>query len=125
MTGRKVATLKRITPDHIRQFQAELQHSGAMERTRAGVWQATQSIYFRSLKTFFRWMLTERLIPMNPMEGLRGPSVKVTPTPLVADDDLRTLTRSITGSTLTATRDVALLRILLVMRSTDAPALRR
>ncbi|MFA4917131.1 MAG: tyrosine-type recombinase/integrase [Syntrophales bacterium] len=65
--------------DTIRMFLKQVQDTGVSIHT--------QHIYFRTLKTFFTWLVGEKVIKHSPMEGMKAPRLpKLVITPLSNED---------------------------------------
>jgi site-specific recombinase XerD len=76
-----------------------------IERTSAG--NAHQ--HFRSLRTFFGWLVDEEELLRSPMRKMRPPQVDEPEVPVVADDDIRKLLGTCKGTSFLDRRDKALL----------------
>jgi site-specific recombinase XerD len=63
---------KTVTANEIRLFILSLQQSNLKP--------GTVHIYYRSLKTFFNWMVSEELLVKSPMSNIKPPKL---PRPLV------------------------------------------
>ncbi|HEU5475724.1 MAG TPA: tyrosine-type recombinase/integrase [Actinophytocola sp.] len=93
-----------ITADQIRQFITEI-----MDRTSPG----NAHTQYRSLKTFFAWLVDEDEIDANPMAKVKAPFVPERPIPIVPDDLTKKLLDTCAGRDMISRRDAAIIRLLL------------
>lgn len=70
---------------------------------------ATAHQRFRSLKTFFRWLVDEEEILQSPMRTLKAPVVPEGEVPIVPEEHVRKLLKACAGKTFKDRRDTALL----------------
>jgi len=103
---------KKPTKDDIRAFLHSVQTTPNKKNGEA-ISIHTQHIYFRSLKTFFTWMVTEKAIKVNPMSEMKAPRLpKLVITPL-NNDDLHNLMVATSGDRFVDVRNRALVSIFL------------
>jgi len=72
----------------------------------------TARIRYGNLQQFFKWCVEEGEIIETPMKNVRPPSVPEVPVPIISDDHLRRIFRSVEGTTFVQRRDAAILRVL-------------
>src|SRR5690348_9567323 len=99
-----VAELNEVTADHIRGFIADV-----IERTSAG----NAHTQYRSLRTFFNWLVAEDEIDASPMAKTKAPYVPDQPVPIVRDDLTVSLLDLCKGRDMISRRDAAIIRLLL------------
>jgi integrase/recombinase XerC len=92
-----------VTRRHIERFVAG--------RLRA-VKPATVSADFRALQQFFKWMVREEEIELNPMAGAEAPIVPEQPVPVLEVEHMRNLVDSCKGNDFASRRDQAIIRLL-------------
>lgn len=93
-----------VTPGQVRGFLADV-----LERTSPG----NAHTQFRSLRTFYVWLVDEGELEVSPLAKIKGPMVPEQPVPIIPDDFIRALLESCTGRDLLSRRDTALIRLLL------------
>jgi site-specific recombinase XerD len=110
--------IARIGREHIEFFEVHLLEEGRKA--------STVSIRHRSLQAFFKWAVAEREIPTNPMANMAPPIVPEQQVPVPSEADLKRLLGAMSGKTFEATRDMALLRLLIDtgVRSSEAMGLK-
>jgi len=74
---------------------------------------ATASNRFRSLKTFFRWAVTEGELIISPMEGMTPPAIPETPPSVLNEQDIKALLKACSGNSFEDIRDLAIIRLFL------------
>jgi len=74
---------------------------------------STVSNRYRSLQQFFRWAVEEEEIERSPMDRMKAPAVPDVPVPVIGEDDLRVLMKSLEGRTFRDRRDNAIIRLFL------------
>ncbi len=74
---------------------------------------STASNRYRALQQFWKWLLLEEEITVNPFDRMRPPKIEVTEVPVVPADDLRKLFKACEGTDFAARRDSALLALML------------
>lgn len=74
---------------------------------------ATVSNRYRSLHSFFAWLVDEDELIHSPMERMRPPHVPEQPPAVLRDDELARLLRACAGTDFDARRDTALIRLLI------------
>ena len=74
---------------------------------------ATVSNRYRSLHSFFTWLVDEDELAHSPMERMRPPAVPEQPPAILRDDELTALLRACAGTGFEARRDTALIRLLI------------
>lgn len=67
---------------------------------------------FRALNTFFRWLVTEEELAVNPMAKMHPPTVTVQPPEVLSLEDVRKLLKTCSGRTFADRRDTALITVL-------------
>ncbi|HYQ62786.1 tyrosine-type recombinase/integrase [Actinophytocola sp.] len=80
-----------------------------IERTSAG----NAHTQYRSLRTFFGWLVREDEIDINPMDKTTAPIVPEQPVPIVRDDLTGSLLGTCQGRDMISRRDAAIIRLLL------------
>lgn len=103
-----VASIRR---EHLEVFIEWLQHS-APGRSGAGQKSATVSISYRTLRTFFRWLVAEDELRTSPMERMRAPSVVEEAPQVLTPAQLEKLYKVCSGRGFEDRRDQALTRLL-------------
>ncbi|BBG04196.1 MULTISPECIES: tyrosine-type recombinase/integrase [Pseudonocardia] len=80
-----------------------------------GLSEATRRVRGISLRLFLGYVASEpdSGLEQNPAEGLELPVPKAPPVPVISDDDLGTLLRSMDGASFVDRRDTAIIRVLL------------
>ena len=72
---------------------------------------ASVATRYRGLLRFFGWAVAEGELAVNPMAGMKPPSIPETPPPVPAADDLRKLLRACEGRTFEDRRDAAIITL--------------
>ena len=72
----------------------------------------TARIRYGNLQQFFKWCVEEGEITDTPMKNVKPPSVPEVPVPIISDDHLRRIFKSVEGTTFEQRRDTAILRVL-------------
>ncbi len=95
-----------ITREHLEEWLIDLQG-----RSKPG----TVSTRFRGVQQFFRWMLEEGEISVNPMARMQRPAVPDDGqnTPVLTDSEIRKLIKVCEGASFEHRRDMAVVRLLL------------
>lgn len=75
--------------------------------------QVTAHQYFRSIKTFFSWLVDEEEIDRSPMRTMKAPHVDEQLVPLIPDNALVKLLAACTGRGFAARRDTAIITLFL------------
>ncbi|MET8297438.1 tyrosine-type recombinase/integrase [Streptomyces sp. NPDC005180] len=96
--------LDEIHREHVEAYIGDL-----LEKTSAG--NAHQ--HFRSLKTFFNWLVDEEELDRSPMRTMKSPSVGEVEVPVISDDDLKALLKTCAGKSYKARRDLAIIMLFL------------
>lgn len=65
--------------------------------------------HFRSLKTFFNWLMGEEELTRSPMRTMKPPTVPEVEVPVVPDDALKRLLKACTGKDFAPRRDTAII----------------
>lgn len=78
-----------------------------------GLKPATQEIRYTVMKLFCDWLVSEEIIPANPVHGLPHPVVKPTPVQPYTDDEIAALLGACKGYGFFELRDAAVMRLLL------------
>lgn len=101
----QVSDVHYITAQHIRLFLLSIQQKG--------VTAFTVSAYYRSLHTFFNWLVAEGFIDQNPMHNIKPPKVpKMVIKPFSAQD-IEHLLLLCSGNTFLDTRNRAIILLFL------------
>lgn len=93
-----------VTREHIRAFVADL-----LVRFKP----ATASNRYRALQTFYRWLVAEGEIDKTPMDGMKPPSVPVTPPAVLSEEQMARLLKASGGNSFEDRRDAAILLLLI------------
>ncbi|HEX7066593.1 MAG TPA: tyrosine-type recombinase/integrase [Candidatus Limnocylindria bacterium] len=102
-----------IRREHVEAYIDWLQHDAANNRSgETGHKSATVSIAFRTLRTFFNWLVYEDEIKRSPMERMKAPRVVEEAPKVLTDVQLERLYKACAGRTFDDRRDAALLRLL-------------
>ncbi|MEV4437523.1 tyrosine-type recombinase/integrase [Streptomyces sp. NPDC049577] len=83
--------------------------TATMERTSA----SNAHQHYRSLKTFFTWLVNEEELDRSPMRTMKPPTVIETEVPVIREADLKKLFKACAGKTFADRRDTALLLVFL------------
>lgn len=112
-----------IRREHLEAYIEWLQKA-APGRSGAGQKSATVSISYRTLRTFFRWLVAEEEIRTSPMERMRAPSVVEEAPQVLTPTQLEKLYKVCGGRGFEDRRDQALTRLLADsgMRRARSPA---
>jgi integrase/recombinase XerC len=73
----------------------------------------TASVTYRALQQWFGWLVREGEIEASPMARMRAPKVPEGPVPVLTNDQLRVLLKSVEGKDYVSRRDAAIIRLLL------------
>jgi site-specific recombinase XerD len=103
--GRYPGELSNVQPNDVREFITYLQHGG---HNPAGVW-----TYYRTLKTFYRWLYNEEIIERDIFRKLPAPRIPDVIQPPIELDEIGKLLRVAAGRDFTAVRDRAVFLTLL------------
>lgn len=98
------ASLDEVHREHVGAYIADL-----MDRTSPG--NAHQ--HFRSLKTFFNWLVDEEELNRSPMRTMKPPAVPEVVVPVIPDNALKQLLGTCKGKDFKARRDTAILMLFL------------
>ncbi|MET9955649.1 tyrosine-type recombinase/integrase [Streptomyces sp. NPDC006339] len=74
---------------------------------------ATAHQHFRSLKTFFNWLVDEEEMDRSPMRTMKAPRLPEVEVPVIPDDALEKLLKVCKGTTFEARRDTAIILMFL------------
>lgn len=96
--------LEQIHREHV-----EAYITATMERTSA----SNANQHFRSLKTFFNWLVDEEELDRSPMRTMKAPTVGEQEVPIIPDDDLSKLFKVCKGKSFADRRDTAILLVYL------------
>ncbi|MCI0386209.1 tyrosine-type recombinase/integrase [Streptomyces sp. CNQ085] len=69
--------------------------------------------HFRSLKTFFNWLVDEEEMDRSPMRTMKAPELPETEVPVIPDDALKKLLTACKGKDFESRRDTALIMMFL------------
>ena len=101
-----------ITSEHLEAFVAD-----QLERLKP----ASARIRYASVRQFFKWLAADGEITKSPMENVRPPKVPDQPVPVLTDDELKALFRTVDRAPRTdflGRRDRAILRLFYSTRRT-------
>jgi site-specific recombinase XerD len=84
-----------------------------VELTERGQRPATVSNRYRSLHSFFVWLVDEGELTRSPMERMRPPHVPEQPPEVLRDEQLAALLKACAGTDFESRRDTALIRLLI------------
>lgn len=93
--------------DDIHREHVEAYIGGLITKTSAG--NANQ--HFRSLKTFFNWLVDEEELDRSPMRTMKPPTVGEVEVPIIPDDALNALLKTCAGKSYKARRDTAIIML--------------
>lgn len=93
-----------LTREHLEDYVIHLQATTAP---------ATVATRFRSLQQFFRWLVDEEEIAESPLAKVARPKVPEIPVPVVTDEAIAALLKSVSGKGFEERRDNAILRLFL------------
>jgi site-specific recombinase XerD len=97
-----VANIKR---EHVEAFLVAM----LAERT-----SATAATVYRGLRLFFAWLIDEGEIKSSPLQHIKSPHIPETPPPVLTDDQVGRLLKTVESSkTFADRRDAAIIRLLL------------
>jgi site-specific recombinase XerD len=100
-----------VRREHVEAYIDHLQHA-ARGRSGAGQKSATVSISYRTLATFWRWLVDEDEVARSPMERMKRPRVVEEAPQVLSDAELARLFKTCSGRSFDERRDAALLRLL-------------
>ncbi len=103
LAGEGVTSVAEVRREHIEAFMADL-----LGRRSA----ATASVRFRALQQFFRWLVDDEHLDVDPMAKMKVPFVPEQPVPILTEDDLRALLATCRSRTFEDRRDEAIIRLL-------------
>lgn len=72
---------------------------------------ATAAVRYRSLQQFFRWLVDEGEVPVNPMARMRPPKVPEQPVAVLSPEEQRLLIATCEGRSFEDRRDTAIFRV--------------
>lgn len=94
-----------ISSYHIRLFLSSLQHQGCKA--------STINSYYRTLQTFFNWLVAEGAISKTPMTNIKPPKVPKTKPQPFSEQDIENLLSLCSGKTFLAVRNQAIILLFL------------
>lgn len=97
------------TLDEIHREHLEHHITGLLKRTSA----SNAHQHFRSLKTFFNWLVNEEELDRSPMRTMKPPTLPEIEVPVVSEGDMKKLFKVCSGKTYADRRDTALLLVFL------------
>lgn len=100
-----------VRREHVEAYIEHLQHT-APSRTGTGQKSATVSIAYRTLRTFWRWLVDEEEIRRSPMERMKQPRVVEEAPQVLTEPELVRLYKACVGRGFEARRDTGLVRLL-------------
>ncbi|WP_069773072.1 tyrosine-type recombinase/integrase [Streptomyces sp. LUP30] len=95
--------------DGIHREHIEVHITRLRERTSAG----NSHQHFRSLKTFFNWLVDEEEMDRSPMRTMKAPELPEVEVPVISDDALKKLLGVCKGTAYKQRRDTAILMMFL------------
>lgn len=98
--------------EHVGMYIEHLQNTAPGRDGVVGQKSATVSIAYRTLRTFFNWLVAEEEIRTSPMARMRPPRVTEEAPKVLTDVELTRLFKACAGRTFEARRDAALMRVL-------------
>ena len=98
--------------EHVGMYIEHLQNTAPGRDGAVGQKSATVSIAYRTLRTFFNWLVAEEEIRTSPMARMRPPRVTEEAPKVLTDVELTRLFKRCAGRTFEARRDAALMRVL-------------
>lgn len=109
------AWLAATAPELTEPTQVTTKHAHGWLRSlsEAGRSDATRRARLIALRLFWSYLRAERIVADNVFEGIALPEPKLKPVPVLRDDDLAKLLRSIDGPRFVDRRDTAMVRLLL------------
>ncbi|MCX6003512.1 MAG: tyrosine-type recombinase/integrase [Chloroflexi bacterium] len=93
-----------ITREHVESFINDL-----LSRWKP----ATANNRYRALQQYFRWLVDEGEIQLNPMEKMRPPRVPEVPPEVLSESDLTAILKVCEGHNFASRRDMAIIRLLI------------
>ena len=99
------SAVEAIRREHIEAWLVDLAERGKAP--------ATVSNRYRSLHSFFAWLVDEDELARSPMDRMRAPQVPEQPPAILREDELAALLKACAGSNFEARRDTALIRLLI------------
>lgn len=96
--------LEEIHREHLEAHFAEL-----LKRTSAG----NTHQHFRSLKTFFNWLVDEEELDRSPMRTMKAPTLPEVEVPVIAEEHLKRLFAVCSGKSYADRRDTAIMLLFL------------
>jgi len=94
-----------ITSYHVRLFLSSLQHQGCRA--------STINSYYRTLQTFFNWLVAEDIITKSPMTNIKPPRIPKTKPQPFSLQDIENLLLLCSGNTFLAVRNRAIILLFL------------
>lgn len=106
-TDPRVSVPADVTPAHVKGWYRHLIEQGRSE--------ATRRVRGIALRLFFGYIAAQADggITSNPVAGIELPTPQLKPVPVISDDDLGVLLRSMAGNSFVDRRDTAIVRMLL------------
>jgi site-specific recombinase XerD len=101
---KRPTTIKSIRRADVEAFIAD-----QLERSRP----ATANQRYRSLRTFFKWCVTEEELERSPMENMKPPTVPDIAVPVLSEEELKVLLKTCEGKEFEDRRDMAIIRLFL------------
>lgn len=95
--------------DEIHREHIEAYITATRDRTSA----SNANNHFRSIKTFFTWLVNEEELDRNPMRTMKAPKPEAKEVPVIPDADITRLLKTCAGRGFAARRDTAIVMILL------------
>jgi site-specific recombinase XerD len=97
-------TVADLNREHIEAYLVQLR-----ERTSS----STAATRYRGLRQMFKWLIEEGEINRNPFERMRPPKVEERPVPVITNEELSALIKSLAGTSFEDRRDTAIIRLFL------------
>ncbi len=104
--------VERGMPTDVAAIRREYIEAWLVDLAERGQAPATVSNRYRSLHSFFVWLVDEDELTRSPMDRMRPPHVPEQPPAILRDDELAALLKACAGSGFEARRDTAIIRLL-------------
>ena len=72
---------------------------------------ATANNYFRGVRSFCNWLVTEGEVAENPMANMKQPTIGEKLTPIITTENLKALVKACAGNDYTDLRDLTIIRL--------------
>lgn len=112
LTDAGVKKIKQIRPDHVRDFMARLRAGEFRDSGSGPISDNTTHQHYRSIATFFNWLIREGKLEESPMHNIRPPAQPQALTRYLAPADIGRLVKA-TRETKHPVRDLAIVALFL------------